>query len=512
MAEARRVEPDEDLPDIDTVLAAAPPLVTPAKRPPKAPEQPAFEAPRAVKPKTRPERPGGGPSGLRSRLPVLALVVGVVIAVVVAAIVANHHPTTVSTNAGGATYQFPTASYPGPVSVQRTWTLSASGVLSARVVITNAGTTLGATYDEVIPKSVAASADDVTFQPVPASVVQADPVVQYTFPSLAPGASTTVAYTAPVPSSGSASGKLAALAADQRSAEAAFTRPSASTGAPTLTALHISASPTAIKVGGTAHLTVTGTMSDGSPASATILQAVIWSESPPGIVVVSGSTAQGAAPGITKLTATDAGVSASLGMVVTAVATPTTPTAPATTHPPVVTPTHATSPSPSPSGPAQAACIQSQAPPEPSPVSGTVASEPLYRLCDPRTGFRLYTTSPVEWSTLAGLGDVTEPAGGYVATQQGSGLVPLYRLTDPEGRQFLATTSQGVSSLEAQGAGAPQVLGYVPTTGSGNLPLYGASTAQYGAIYTTDAGEHGHLLGQGWHDLGVVANVFGSPQ
>ncbi|HEU5002918.1 MAG TPA: protein kinase [Actinomycetota bacterium] len=484
-------------------LAPSLPVASPEAAPAPAVGPPA-PAP-AVGPPPAPERPGA--RGRRLLPPTLGA--GAILAAVVAAAVLLGR----GGSARPATYHFP-AETSGGVSVQRTWALAPSGTLTEQLQITNAGTTTttGASYDEVIPKSLAATARSVTFSPQPQTVVRADPVVRYTFGGLAPGDSREVAFTVHVARPGTPERRLASLAGDQRAAESAY-RASGAPPVATLASLSVVPPSVTMQVGKSATLAVSGTMSDGSPAAAGLLQGVTWTASAAGIGDATGTVVRATGPGRAHFTATVGSVRAGFDLIVTAASPTPKPDPPPTRPGPTPKPSPpSTKPSPPPS-PDQAfpACAK---PPSPQPglVTATVNAVYLFRLCNPKTGFRLYTTSATKIDQYLAAGDAPEGILAVLASVATPTAVPLYELQDAQGRQYIATSAQRISQLAAQvGAQVVGTLGYAaPSTGapgSSTVPLYELGSTMYGSIYTREPGERSQLLAAGWKDLGIVYYV-----
>jgi serine/threonine protein kinase len=162
---------------------------------------------------------------------VAAVALLVAAALVVGVVVATAGPP----SAKQASFTFSPQSYPSGLIVDRTWRLSdkTGDQLLASATLTNGlNRAMRGHYDEVIPKQVAANVADVNFSPTPDQIIKADPVARYDF-DLAAGASLEVTYRADVgTTTGSWSGRLAALAHDQAFAETAYlkaTSPTTST-------------------------------------------------------------------------------------------------------------------------------------------------------------------------------------------------------------------------------------------------------------------------------------------
>jgi serine/threonine-protein kinase PknK len=292
-------------------------------------------------------------------------------------------PTTVS-------YAFAPTLYPSGLAVSRTWQLTGQGGsrLTAEVLVANTLTSaVTATVDEVIPKSVAANVSAVSFHPAPSAIVQQDPIVSYQVTGLAPAASMSFSYGVALPGNVVSASRLQALAADQDMALAAFGR-STGPGAPlTLATLSVQPQSLQLQVGEKAALTVTGTMSDGSPAPAALTAAVPWQSSAPQVARINNEAqVEGVGPGSARLVAQAGSASASVAVVVTgppaATASPTARVPTNALGHTAASPSHSasgapspprTGASPSPGGLATAG----PSPNGPSPTgSGTMASSP----------------------------------------------------------------------------------------------------------------------------------------
>ena len=112
-------------------------------------------------------------------------------------------PSTTTTTGpnGELEHAFPTSEAEG-VRTERTWRHDpATSTLSSEVSLTNldGSAPRAATLFEVIPKEVATEAGLVAFDPAPAAVVEADPVVRYDL-TIPPGGSTVLRWTVSMPS------------------------------------------------------------------------------------------------------------------------------------------------------------------------------------------------------------------------------------------------------------------------------------------------------------------------
>ena len=422
------------------------------------------------------------------------------------------------TSRAPATYQFPPSSS-GGLTVSRVWRLSGGDLLQGTLTVTGSGAATS-TFDEVIPKAVAQNASQIDFQPAPASVVQADPVVRYQFSRLGAGATQTVGYTMHVHASGSSAAQLRAWAADQRAAETAFAASSSHPAPLTLEKLSVTPATMALHVGQTVPLTVTGTMSDGSVAPLPVLADLSWRVSPPGVAVIDGTRLIAIGIGTVHITAaigdTEGGADATV-----ASAPPTPSPVPITSPAPRPSP----SPKPSPAAPPPASPAAPQGPPfptcqpasvppapaSPAPTPTGPVQEPFYQLCSPTSGFRFYTADPRERDSFLQNGYVYEGIAGQIWTAASNVLIPLYRLEDSQGRRVFTTSAQTRDTLQANGLTFERVAGYVASSQQPFTdPLFQLSTTAYGAIYTRDPSLRAQLLAEGWQDNGVTCYILPS--
>src|SRR5262249_41943627 len=153
-------------------------------------------------------------------------------------------------------------------------------------------------HDEVIPKSVAADVSDVTFKPAPDEVVNRDPIVRYELAGLEPGGTLRIQYDIAVAPDGLTQDRLEQLVADQTAADETYQAANADARAPViLNRLVIDRTNLTIDIGGTATLSVSGEMSDGSPAPPAVLAAVVWRSADPSVASVEGGVVTAIAAG-----------------------------------------------------------------------------------------------------------------------------------------------------------------------------------------------------------------------
>ncbi len=175
--------------------------------------------------------------------------------------------------------------YENGVEVSRTWTLAANGErLHAEIVMD--GGAPGATFDEVIPKSLAASADLVQSNPPPLEVVRKDPVLRFEAPA-APGEQITLTYDIDVEALPPTRERLEAWAADQRRERDEYLSSVQAPPPTTVDALSIRPDRLSLKVDSPPHLlSLGGTDTDGQPADPAELVEAIWTSSDRNVAVV----------------------------------------------------------------------------------------------------------------------------------------------------------------------------------------------------------------------------------
>jgi Protein kinase domain/Bacterial Ig-like domain (group 2) len=273
-------------------------------------------------------------------------------------------------------FAFAPAVYSGGLVVTRRWTLAGSGAsrLQARLHLTNASTaTIDDYFDEVIPKDLARSSDEVTFHPAPDRVVERDPVVRYELDHLAPGHDLEVAYDIAVAPLGKTLARLKRWARSQGAAQAAYARRvTASAPQAALVLAHLDLTPTSVPltVGQTYQLSPAGTMSDASPAPPVVLAGLAWTSSDAAVVAVSDGRLVANGPGTATVTAQAGALHASatvsvvaanqqvLGSTHTLPASSYTPPVAVTAGPPTPgpAPTQAPSTTPAPTQPPYKVC------------------------------------------------------------------------------------------------------------------------------------------------------------
>jgi hypothetical protein len=149
-------------------------------------------------------------------------------------------------NAGSspAEFTFDTISLAPGATVERTWSLAGNDGTRFEGRLEFANTTderMAVSHTEVIPKSLAASVDDITFEPTPV-VIQADPVVRFDLDVPADG-TTTATYRIDVAPDGADESRLEAWA-DDLDAEEARQADSTTTTTTSTTTTTTTSSPT----------------------------------------------------------------------------------------------------------------------------------------------------------------------------------------------------------------------------------------------------------------------------
>ncbi len=138
------------------------------------------------------------------------------------------------------------------------------------------------------------------------------------------------------------------------------------------------------------------------------------------------------------------------------------------------------------------------------------AKVPLYRAVSTTNGGHLYTTNAGEQNSQ---GLKAEGVAGYIMSSQGSGTVPLYRLSNGKGDTWLTTDANARASAQSAGYRDEGVIGYVASSQlPGTQPLYQVSSADGAShFYTTNTGERDQVIGRGWKDQGTIGYVWAQP-
>jgi hypothetical protein len=149
------------------------------------------------------------------------------------------------------------------------------------------------------------------------------------------------------------------------------------------------------------------------------------------------------------------------------------------------------------------------APASPAPGSADTSNGkvPLYRSANSTGNLHLYTSNAGEQNSN---GFHAEGITGYLLPSQGSGTVPLYRMTGSNGDTLLTQASNERSAMQARGYRDDGIIGYIATSQApGTLPLYRLSSPDGSAhFYTASASEKSQFQSQGWKDEGVVGYLW----
>jgi hypothetical protein len=193
-----------------------------------------------------------------------------------------------------ATYASAPAVYANGLVATRTWKLVDSTKLSGSFDVTNASAApAGMEIEELIPKSVAASVDNITFTPAPDKIVERDPIVSYTVKDLAPNARKTFTYTITVEASTEdPQARLARWGAERDALVKA--RADSRPGDPkpvTLKSIALAPSTVDVEEALTSPVAVTATMTDDQPAVDAVFNAIVYTSSDTNIATVVGGPA-----------------------------------------------------------------------------------------------------------------------------------------------------------------------------------------------------------------------------
>lgn len=147
------------------------------------------------------------------------------------------------------------------------------------------------------------------------------------------------------------------------------------------------------------------------------------------------------------------------------------------------------------------------APASPAPGTSNNGKVPLYRSANSTGNLHLYTSNAAEQNAN---GFHAEGTTGYLLPGQGSGTVPLYRMTGSNGDTLLTQAGNERSAMEAHGYRDDGIIGYIATSQApGTQPLYRLSNSDGSAhFYTTSSSEKSQFQSQGWKDEGVVGYVW----
>ena len=145
--------------------------------------------------------------------------------------------------------------------------------------------------------------------------------------------------------------------------------------------------------------------------------------------------------------------------------------------------------------------------PQPGSTDTSGGKVPLYRSANSTGNLHLYTTNAGEQNAN---GFHAEGTTGYLLSSQGSGTVPLYRMTGSNGDTLLTQASNERSAMQAHGYRDDGIVGYIASTQApGTQPLNRLSSPDGSAhFYTASASEKAQFQSQGWKDEGVVGYIY----
>jgi len=145
--------------------------------------------------------------------------------------------------------------------------------------------------------------------------------------------------------------------------------------------------------------------------------------------------------------------------------------------------------------------------PAPGSAGASGGKAPLYRSANSTGNLHLYTTNAGDQNAN---GFHAEGTTGYLLSSQGSGTVPLYRMTGSNGDTLLTQASNERVAMQARGYSDNGVVGYIATTQApGTMPLYRLASSDGSAhFYTASAPEKAQFQSQGWKDEGVTGYIY----
>jgi hypothetical protein len=145
--------------------------------------------------------------------------------------------------------------------------------------------------------------------------------------------------------------------------------------------------------------------------------------------------------------------------------------------------------------------------PAPGSADTSGGKVPLYRSANSTGNLHLYTTNAGEQNAN---GFHAEGTTGYLLSSQGSGTVPLYRMTGSNGDTLLTQAGNERSAMQARGYRDDGIVGYIASSQApGTLPLYRLSSPDGSAhLYTASAAEKAQFQGQSWKDEGIVGYIY----
>ena len=157
----------------------------------------------------------------------------IVAAAVLVPVQLRHPASTTTTHAvTTASYAFTPQQYPDGLRLARHWTLGGrdGSVLTETITASSTGKALNTQFQEAIPDSIASSLQTVHFNPAPARILRADPVVEWHV-NIPVGDQVTVGYRATVPADGASHSRLTRWAQDLQTLQAQLPTPNISSPA-----------------------------------------------------------------------------------------------------------------------------------------------------------------------------------------------------------------------------------------------------------------------------------------
>ena len=144
------------------------------------------------------------------------------------------------------------------------------------------------------------------------------------------------------------------------------------------------------------------------------------------------------------------------------------------------------------------------------PAATNDGKVPLYRSSNSTGNLHLYTTNAGDQNAN---GFHSEGVTGYLLSSQGSGTVPLYRMTGSNGDTLLTQASNERTAMQAHGYSDNGIAGYIASTQApGTMPLYRLSSPDGSAhFYTASGAEKSQFQSQGWRDEGVAGYIYQQP-
>ena len=144
---------------------------------------------------------------------------------------------------------------------------------------------------------VARNVHALTFSPQPKQIIESDPVVRYQL-NLASGTSLTLRYEVGVgATSGKWSKRLAQLATNQAVAQTSYLKSIGQQEPTSLVAMRIAPASLSLRVGQADSVTLSGTMSNGLPAPASLLERAGWKSTNSTVASVANGTIKGVTAG-----------------------------------------------------------------------------------------------------------------------------------------------------------------------------------------------------------------------